>query len=483
MHALLLPLAAALLQGPPAGDLLYGQTEVVVRSVEGADRIEVFLDAYPDPICRLPGSGGSCPFDAGSTFESRRIRAVASGAAGQPLAEDVVVTRGFPAPVRVEARSLLVPVVAEPPLAAEDFACWLGKEPCRVVGILPPTDPKAPEISIAVLVDVSGSMRADRRVLRDRLMDLLGWLPEKATVSLAKFSSTYAEVVPPTRDASVLRAGLDALEDEFETCLWRALGEALDTLAARPGLRVLLLVSDGQESCSPKSSQLPPDVAIRAVRRSASRLYIFRSGHFSRGHALESLAVESGGRVFGRGGFVGLEKALAAIANDLARTFLADIEPGPDYRDGERLTLRHRAEKPIVTPVYVPATSEQRHLTVLASGDGEARRSAASRLAEAPTRVGLRGLSQALEDTEAEPDLLDAFARCAAALLLHGNVRDQDAALDAAERLANHGVELPETLAAALRVYPKTAPEERDGRRATVLGRETTGIGDKRKRK
>src|SRR5262245_51320350 len=102
MHALLLPLAAALLQAPPAADLLYGPTEVRVAPLAGAARLEVFLDQYPDPICRLSAAGGTCSFDAGTTLDSRRIRAVALDSAGQPLQEDAVVTRGFPVPVRVE---------------------------------------------------------------------------------------------------------------------------------------------------------------------------------------------------------------------------------------------------------------------------------------------------------------------------------------------------------------------------------------------
>jgi hypothetical protein len=54
---------------------------------------------------------------------------------------------------------------------------------------------------------------------------------------------------------------------------------------------------------------------------------VFRSGHFSQGHAIEALALDSGGRVFGRGGFVGLERALAALADDLRHSFLADVAP------------------------------------------------------------------------------------------------------------------------------------------------------------
>jgi hypothetical protein len=309
-------------------------------------------------------------------------------------------------------------------------------------------------------------------VLRDSLVDLLGWLPDRATVSLAKFSSAYFEVVPPTRDGAALRAGLDSLESELETCIWSALAQALEALAARPGLRVLLLVSDGQESCSPKSSPLPPAAGIRSVRNSTARLYIFRSGHFSNARAFESLAIESGGRVFGRGGYVGLEKALAALTSDLQQTFLADVEPGPGYRDGDRLSLRHKGDKPIVTPVYVPATMEQRNLTVLSGGEGDARREAADRLAEAPSRNALRGLAQAATDTPEDAPIVEAFARCAAALLLHGNEREQEAALDAAERAASRGIALSPALRAALRVYPKTPAPDARIRRARALVQE-----------
>jgi len=464
-----LTLLAALLDAPSADDLLYGTSEAVVRGVRGAERIDLYLDAYPVPFCRLPGAGGRCPFEAGTTFERRTLRAVAADASGQALQEETVVTRGFPAPVRVEARSLLVPLVAEPPLSSADLECRLGREPCRVVDVLPPDSPEAPEISVAIVVDVSASMHADRSVLRGYLTDLLGWLPGKATVSLSRFADDYVEVVPPTRDPAALRAGVDALEEGLATCLWAALGQGMDALAARPGLRVLVLITDGVESCREGTSALPPDMAIGAVRRAAARLYVFRSGHFSQGRGMEALALESGGRLFGRGGFLGLQEALATLADDLHHTFLADVAPGPGYREGDRLHLSHRSRKPILAPSYVPASAEQRNLTILANGDEAVRRQAADLLAEAPSRTALRGLADALEENGDSPELLDAYGRAAASLLLHGDARDQEAALDAAERTVRHKLPLSPTLLAALRVYPKTGPTEGRARRAREL--------------
>ena len=302
-----------------------------------------------------------------------------------------------------------------------------------------------------MLVDVSVSMRADRRVLQQSLLDLLDRLSAKATMSLARFADTYAEVVPPTHDAAALRAGVESLGEGRMTCLWSALGQGMDALAARPGLRVMVMITDGQDSCTEGSVDMPPDTAVGAVRHPTARLYVFRSGHFFQARAVESLALESGGRVFGRGGFVGLEQALAALADDVRHTYLADVEPGPGYRDGERLVLRHRKGESIVAPAYVPATTEQQDLTVLTNGDLAAKREAAERVADAPTRPGLRGIEQAVAEAPQDEGLREAFARCAASLLLHGNVRDQDAALDATERTVGRDLPLSATLQAALR--------------------------------
>jgi hypothetical protein len=176
-----------------------------------------------------------------------------------------------------------------------------------------------------------------------------------------------------------------------------------------------------------------------------------------------------------------LEEALAALADDLRHTYLADIAPGPGYRDGERLRLVRRGDKPLLVPYYVPATAEQRNLTILANGDAQARRTAAEQLAEAPSRTALRGLAEAIEEDEGAP-LLEPFGRAAASLLLHGDAKDQEAALDAAERAVRHGPPLPAVLIAALRVYPKMAPPEGRARRARVLSRAPEESSKKRQR-
>ena len=125
---------------PGARTILYGDTDILVDVFGNADvdHVLIFLNHFPQPVCRLTTAPYVCEFDAGGRYQGSNLRAVAVNSSGQVVGEDTLVTLGFPA-LRTVQYVLSVPVVAArsedpaPQLVASDLVCSFGGCPSSSV--------------------------------------------------------------------------------------------------------------------------------------------------------------------------------------------------------------------------------------------------------------------------------------------------------------------------------------------------------------
>ncbi len=91
---------------PEPGESLSGKTLVVVdvSQARRVDQVLVYVDLFPQPVCRITEPPFECEVDADPLYQGRSIRALAVKRNGQPVGMGSVVTLGFPEPVRAVDR-------------------------------------------------------------------------------------------------------------------------------------------------------------------------------------------------------------------------------------------------------------------------------------------------------------------------------------------------------------------------------------------
>jgi hypothetical protein len=135
--------------------------------------------------------------------------------------------------------------------------------------------PVAPDVSVALILDTSGSMlqglegSTRAQVAKDALTNLVtDTLPPGTNVSLRSFGNTpdscETRLVVPRGplDPGSMTAQIDALEvvNLVRTPIGASLEAVADDLGAQPGPKIVVLVTDGEETCGGD-----PEAAIRAL--------------------------------------------------------------------------------------------------------------------------------------------------------------------------------------------------------------------------
>lgn len=111
------------------------------------------------------------------------------------------------------------------------------------------------ELSLALAVDVSGSMQEEIAAVRQALATFVRDLLRPGDeVSLLAFSWDASVEVPWTRDLESLRSRLDRVEPAGGTSLNDAVVRSLEQFRGRRGRQALVLLSDGEDTSSRTSS-------------------------------------------------------------------------------------------------------------------------------------------------------------------------------------------------------------------------------------
>jgi Ca-activated chloride channel family protein len=109
-------------------------------------------------------------------------------------------------------------------------------------------------VSLALLLDTSGSMRVGRlkTASREAVEYLLSWVqPAADEVGLFSFDRDLREEVPFTKDLARIRDGVARLEGMGQTSLYDAIALTARTLADRPSpRRAVIVITDGVDTSS-----------------------------------------------------------------------------------------------------------------------------------------------------------------------------------------------------------------------------------------
>jgi Ca-activated chloride channel family protein len=223
-------------------------------------------------------------------------------------------------------------------------------------------------VRMAMLFDNSGSLSASRefekRAAIKFFRNVLRPIDQAAVFSVAT-DVTLAE--PLTNDARRLELTIDAFgKPEGATSLFDGIIQAGAYLKPYPGRRVIVIVSDGEDT----TSRADFDLTLQRALADDCQIYVVQTGLYENANVralaaerrMEEFAAQTGGAVYVPKTAEELDEAFAQISADLAQQYILSYYPAQDKRDGKyhligvsvktRPNARVRARKGFVVKVH-----------------------------------------------------------------------------------------------------------------------------------
>lgn len=186
-------------------------------------------------------------------------------------------------------------------------------------------------LNITLAVDTSGSVRKDleaEKYAARRFVHSI--LRPQDKISVLEFATNVRELVDFTGNSAQIDRALGRLRGDYATALYEAICTGSERLGARDGRRVLLLISDGDDTA--RSATYAQ--ALEAALRNEVMIYALidvpieaSAGRDTGGeHALITLAEQTGGKSFYVSGGK-LDEAFAKVSQDLRTQYLVGYYP------------------------------------------------------------------------------------------------------------------------------------------------------------
>lgn len=270
--------------------------------------------------------------------------------------------RSSPAPFRVEVDVDVVSVTVVVYDKAGKFVKGLGPKDVEVLEDKVPQEvsyfreaagPGAERIplSVALVLDCSGSMRHNMRFLQEAAIAFVNKLEETDSALVVSFNESIKGSAEFTGDTGRLEQFIDGLEPWGGTSLYDAIHYGLGRVKDQPGRKAIIVFSDGADTTSSMKEQEVIDYA-RSVEATVYSVGIKgESGLVARSPRgfLRKVAQETGGAYFFPDKVGEMIKIFAAISDELHNHYLLAYTPQkpPDgtWREIEvRLRERKDAE-------------------------------------------------------------------------------------------------------------------------------------------
>jgi len=248
----------------------------------------------------------------------------------------------------VRVTSNLVPVpttvvdvrgIALTNLKLEDFELRVDGQPNLISDISRAETP----VRMAMLFDNSGSLSESRDFEKRAAVRFFQHVMRPADQAAIYSVSTYVELSQPmTNDVRRLQQTIENFgKPDGATSLHDAIFDALVYLKPYSGRRVLVIVSDGQDT----TSRLPEHDFANTLQRLLSddcQVYVVQTGVYDNANVrdlaaerrMQEFAGQTGGAAYIPKSVGELDDAFAQISADLAQQYILSYYPAADKRDG-----------------------------------------------------------------------------------------------------------------------------------------------------
>jgi Ca-activated chloride channel homolog len=182
-------------------------------------------------------------------------------------------------------------------------------------------------VSVALLFDTTGSMEATLPSLKSAALHLLDELRPDDSVAVYGFNDRVAELQPFTTEKFAAKRAVLRAHAAGSTALYDALLRVNHDLAARPGKKVIIVFTDGDDN----SSMLTADDVIEGAKTRGIPIYTIAEGE-----ALDSLQLldrlanmsrSTGGRPFVVRKLSDIATVFEKVSEDLMHGYLLAFQP------------------------------------------------------------------------------------------------------------------------------------------------------------
>jgi len=186
-------------------------------------------------------------------------------------------------------------------------------------------------LNLTLAIDTSGSVRKDMAQEADAARRFAhAILRPQDQMSLLQFATDVRELTPFTNKVAEIDHGLSQLRGDWATALYDAIYLGSQRLGGKAGRKVLILVSDGDDTAKSTTYAQALEQALRneVMIYSIIDVPIEASAGRDLGgeHALITLAEQTGGKSFYESDG-GLDKAFARVSDDLRTQYLLGYYP------------------------------------------------------------------------------------------------------------------------------------------------------------
>jgi Ca-activated chloride channel homolog len=186
-------------------------------------------------------------------------------------------------------------------------------------------------LNLTLAIDTSGSVHKDMTEQVEAAKHFAhALLRPQDRMSLLQFATEVRELTSFTNQESQISRGLGQLKGDFSTALYDAIYLGSERLGKREGRKVLVLISDGEDTAKSTTYAQALEQALRNEVMIYSLIDVPIEASAGRGlageHALITLAEQTGGKSF----YVsagGLDKAFARVSEDLRTQYLLGYYP------------------------------------------------------------------------------------------------------------------------------------------------------------
>jgi Ca-activated chloride channel family protein len=190
-------------------------------------------------------------------------------------------------------------------------------------------------LSCGILLDTTGSMAEALPRVKNSIVKLIDALDPQDSVGIYTFDSQLTIRQEFTTDKQEAKRAILRTRAEGQTALFDALSEAAQEVATRPGKKVLIVFTDGDDN----ASALNATAAIARAKKLGIPLYAIAEGEATHSHnlrkILDELSERTGGATYQVKKPNEIEEVFAKISEELKHLYMIAYQPPANAGDSK----------------------------------------------------------------------------------------------------------------------------------------------------